>query len=524
MCVGGIRTLCRAWTFSDQPGSTVCTACTLLSACDSNEFRAQCGFDSKGQCTKCKITSDDDCEEGRHTGCDGTTLEDDSKCNNCDCPTNDGNLYWKKFVEGQVCPDCMVCPYTEKNCNDGRYLIDPCNEQWSTQKNSSCAECNAACGDGQYYNSECGGNTPPVCNNCRMQCDDAHPITGMYIDPKTTCDGTSDVDTTVCKRCSDIDVPPGHMLVNCQQKGALRFKKWQKCDVGTFEVEAPTRTSDRKCAPCTQCKFQESMRFVPAMQREILCMAPSQPEPNEFVIQPATRKRDTRMYPYTDCTKHGKWQDMTVPRRSGNSTTRGKDSTCMEYTPCDEESYVIKEKTDTSDFGCAALTVCADLAKDLEKPTFAVVAGNRTTDRVCIPCEKYKGNEDNRYIGMINWDRQVANEEYKRHCTRAEFLTLGGIAGISSAAVVAVIAFGVAFKQLKKKKEAIAEKNMVELELDAAKDDLELVVSMVPNPLAKPMHETKARGALWQTRRLCDPGRGTEIKDEHAEEEPLSRT
>ena len=44
---------------------------------------------------------------------------------------------------------------------------------------------------------------------------------------------------------------------------------------------------------------------------------------------------------------------------------------------------------------------------------------------------------------------------------------------------------------LQEKKAAIAEKFMVEKELDIAKDDLELVVNMVPNPLAKQKNPTE---------------------------------
>ena len=521
-CQDGRKKTCEVLSYQNQEGMSSCKSCSALS-CSKNQYRSGCGGASAGTCKTCQYTTGGQCQAGVKQ-CPGNTLLDTSGCQECNC---DGpGLEWKRLKDAGTCPDCVACTYTEANCNDpdagadpndpsnNKYLVDPCRDDSSTNKDSECAQCDAHCPSGQHFNADCGGLKGPVCSNCKTECgncsgksrsdcaaplclwDEAgvcipHPLSGQFIDPSSKCSGRTILDTTRCLGCSNVQVPPGQYMVNCQQEASsARFRALTQCKRGsTFQTIAPTRTSDRECGLCKTCASGEYEAIKCNVNSDTLCVPVSVPKDGEYVFTAATQTEDAVILPVQDCKQKGQWEDLSQPYEKGSAYVAGKDVTCYDYNPCNLKiEYIADDKTDTSDYNCSSLSDCDFMGRSLNTSVFSVITKGRTWDRVCMKCSDWTNATVLESINLTSIDRfnmSIATSEYNAICapTTNNSMSTGAKLGMAGAAALACFAMFAIHHQQKKKKRIQREKLMADAELGRAKDELELGENMMQNPM-----------------------------------------
>jgi hypothetical protein len=214
-----------------------------------------------------------------------------------------------------------------------------------------------------------------------------------------------------------------------------------------------------------------------------------EPDEEEWVFQIATEISDTVILKISNCTNQDKWEDKAVPYKPGSSSSLGQDVTCVDFNECDFKlKYIAELPNATKDYTCGDLSVCSDLAREKKKPAFPVINNTEMTDRVCSLCSEWSENGDSKFKDSFNFNASWAAVEYQKYCIDLveQSMTTGAKVAIGVVGLVALGSIaGVAFV-VRKKRQLAAARELTELEVDKAKDDLELNENMVRNPLQGP--------------------------------------
>lgn len=216
-----------------------------------------------------------------------------------------------------------------------------------------------------------------------------------------------------------------------------------------------------------------------------------------FVFGIASFDHDTDIRPYTDCTKLGRFFDTKELPYSGNSTSSGRDWSCLRYTKCDLKiKYVEVYPTNESDYNCTELTDCTEFGKSEGSRAFEIVENTESSNRVCQLCANYKkGSKPDNVPDDVAFNQTYADIQYDDQCAEKLINTLstGEIAAIASSGVAAAFACLALALVAQRKRRLANEKREVERDLDRAQDDLELADHMQSNPLnAKPPNSNAA--------------------------------
>ena len=265
----------------------VCRACSLL-ACDSNEYRQDCGPDShEGVCVECA-----GCGANMYrTGCSGV---EGGGCTACpSCPAGQYRMGCSGTYEG-TCRDCPEGKFasgagartsceTCSTCSVGATLATPCTSDADTTCNDvECVSCNseeyvtgcdkaaglqgacqacATCGVNQYM-SGCGGAEAGACQDCpanmvspaasttksACQCDAGYELESGGACRQCAPGTFSSVGAPSCARCEAGKFNDVVGASTCQTCGVA-------CSIGQEETIACGSnggTADRACGACDE--------------------------------------------------------------------------------------------------------------------------------------------------------------------------------------------------------------------------------------------------------------------------------
>merc|ERR1711871_1939403 len=155
------------------------------------------------------------------------------------------------------------------------------------------------------------------------------------------------------------------------------------CNYSTqYESSAPTRTSDRACAPLTTCtsteyistrKTQTSNRVCSAHR---LCKIPHQPyQSGEYITAEGSLNNNRECAALATCDYDSQWESTLA----GSHTPR----VCSHLTTYKGNQYVSTLKTHTSDRKCTDHTLCKALTTCDYVTHYESAAPSRYSDRVC---------------------------------------------------------------------------------------------------------------------------------------------
>jgi hypothetical protein len=247
------RCLCPAGTFNNLVDfRSACTMCTSPGgACTGGYYRTM---------------QNPVCPEQGYTY--------DGGCGRC---TTQADCYPNKLATGEPCTghtlsntvNCTVCP---NNCVTGESFV---SNKCAVDGYSRCTSCRDVCTAHRYKSSRCRIDQDMQCKDCNQTCPG-----GMFLN--RTCDGTTEVDTSECKRCDALS------LRQCQQIAGNYSKNyyvnismcWQntsiltpdklckECDIcpeGYWEKSPCTEFSNTVCRKCTVCNSLEDYGTFQAM-------------------------------------------------------------------------------------------------------------------------------------------------------------------------------------------------------------------------------------------------------------------
>lgn len=362
---------------------TTCTACVQPAACAGNQYYdgtclatqregprcqqcdvtcASCVGARSDQCLTCDAALRFDPTPGAQTGrcvsrCDAGKYYSEATAQCADCPAASGCAECK----GPAVTDCLACAA-------GMYLQDgactsTCGAGSSTHyldaQTGMCLTC-TACRDFFYEAAACTASSDRECL------------------PETTCDAdeyeaeartrTSD---RRCERCAACQAGYRAVVGSC---GAANNTRCQPCEAGTFaeragetscqvardcaageyELEAPTRSSDRSCAPCPA-----GAADTRAQAKCDVCLTKG------LYVPPGS---------------FGACEDF--PCREGTADVDG-----LASTPCQRCDGITAFQASKGQASCMPASLCA-------AGSFQVAALTRFSDRICAPCDGVTGYQD----------------------------------------------------------------------------------------------------------------------------------
>ena len=127
--------------------------------------------------------------------------------------------------------------------------------------------------------------------------------------------------------------------------------KWKVCAEDEYELDMPTKESDRVCAKHTPCKSSEFEAAAPTETTDRVCEPVTECENGYFESSAPTQTVDRQC---TKCTSCAADEFQSTPCKAK------EDTTCDDLRDCDlEVEYVSKKATAVSDRECKALKKCA---------------------------------------------------------------------------------------------------------------------------------------------------------------------
>eukprot|EP00730_Choanoeca_flexa_P008632 TRINITY_DN12514_c1_g1_i3.p1 TRINITY_DN12514_c1_g1~~TRINITY_DN12514_c1_g1_i3.p1 ORF type:complete len:2125 (+),score=282.98 TRINITY_DN12514_c1_g1_i3:725-6376(+) len=251
-------------------------------------------------------------------------------------------------------------------CGDG-----VCQLGYETET-SCAADCKLAalCGNGVVdqieecdggasclFTCQCAPGTRPVGRSGRCQgfCGDG------VASAAEDCDGGQGCSDTCT--CDGVDYKP---LLPREANCGLISKV--DCNETQWEVQAPTWSSERLCAPITICDSDEWESRSPTAFRDRICRPITVCDnATEFLTQASTVTSDAVCADLTICKTS---EFVVVPK------TLSSDRECAGLTQCRDDQFESIPKTLTSDRMCNNITVCTSTQ-------FEVAAPTPTSDRMC---------------------------------------------------------------------------------------------------------------------------------------------
>lgn len=341
----GYRCECLAGSFFDGVG---CAACGAIEGC----AEVSCGDLTDARCVSCASGFEADGQGGCRDRDDcatnpcapGTCTDTGTNAYACACPVG-------RWDDGGACRACDAIA----NCDA---------VSCTSASDERCQSCAAGwVGDGRggcVDRDDCSPN-PCGLGTCTDLGVDDYTCTcpaGLYFDgvrcvsclPVANCGGgvtcTSASDSQ-CGTCANGFFVDG---VSCAP--------WTACPTGSFEITAPTATSDRVCAPWTACSEGQYEAQSPSATRDRVCAS---------------------------CTAITGCQTVTCTSAVNQTCVTcasgfwGTGGSCTAWTVCAVGEYQSVAPTATSDRQCAPLTVCEDGEYQSAAPT-------ATSDRQCAAC------------------------------------------------------------------------------------------------------------------------------------------
>lgn len=121
------------------------------------------------------------------------------------------------------------------------------------------------------------------------------------------------------------------------------------CELGEYEVQAPTWSSERVCAPITQCLATEWEKRSPNTFRDRVCEAITVCSELEYTVTAATTTSDAECATLTVC---GSSQFASVV------ATATSDRSCSSLTECQEGEYQSRAPQANADRQCGIIDTC----------------------------------------------------------------------------------------------------------------------------------------------------------------------
>ena len=153
----------------------------------------------------------------------------------------------------------------------------------------------------------------------------------------------------------------------------------------TFEVHAPTATSDRLCQPLTQCNASEFEVVPPTLSTDRLCDACQTCPENHAEVAPCSASSDVQCQGCEACTAGITFSTDSCPLKDSNPCRAcarcseneyearrcqvTQDAVCQPLTQCRMHEYESAAPTATSNRECQAITLCGPQEFETAQPT-----------------------------------------------------------------------------------------------------------------------------------------------------------
>jgi hypothetical protein len=318
----------------------------------------------------------------------------------CAAPNNDVLLLWEFEDCGETVADLSG------NGNTPRVV----QAQWLNEPQA--ASCGAACRDaylnaGGFFNGvictpsavcktelefELVALSPTASRKCQTATACGLPSTYTQVQATLTSD-------RICgnvRECSSTDEYETVAPTTTSDRGCAPFRN---CAANQYEIAGPTATSDRQCNTTSECVEGEQFEVQPLTNTsDRICgelsicslaqgtyelTAPT-PTSNRVCASVATCLPPATFETTAPTpTSNRICQAVTTCRPIGveferDAPTATSDRFCDLVTSCEDDEYETKVPTATTDRGCALLSICTAQEYELTPPT-------STTDRECVP-------------------------------------------------------------------------------------------------------------------------------------------
>ena len=160
---------------------------------------------------------------------------------------------------------------------------------------------------------------------------------------KEDCDGGQGCSSTCT--CDGIDYVP--LLPRESNCG---FVSKVDCELGQYEVLAPTWSSDRLCAPITQCLPTEWEKQSPTAFRNRICENTTVCGLEQYTAVVSTTTNDAECNMLRVCSSS---------QYASVVATATSDRSCSSLATCNSSQYEIRSPTSTSNRVCGIVSLCA---------------------------------------------------------------------------------------------------------------------------------------------------------------------